>query len=62
MARETLKEAFAKELAMKAVMWGPSIAGTMLFGPAGLLLGAAASLAIVASGSDNSPQRSPGDK
>ena len=43
MARETLREAFAKDLAVKAVIWGPSIAGAMLLGPSGLLLGAAAS-------------------
>jgi hypothetical protein len=50
MPAETLREAFAKDLAVKAVVWGPSIAGVMLLGPVGLLLGAAASVAIVASG------------
>jgi hypothetical protein len=50
MAAETLKEAFARDLAVKAVIWGPSIAGAMLLGPVGLLVGAAVSVAIVASG------------
>ena len=50
MARETLREAFAKDLAVKAVIWGPSIAGVMLLGPVGLLLGPAVFVALVASG------------
>ena len=49
-------------LAVKAVIWGPSIAGAMLLGPVGLLVGAAVSVAIVASGDDNSPQQSSGDR
>jgi predicted PurR-regulated permease PerM len=43
-------------LTVKAVIWVPSIVGVMLFGPVGLLLGPAAWVALVASGSDNSPQ------
>ena len=50
MAAETLREALAMDLAVKAVVWGPSIAGVMLLGPVGLLLGAAAFVAIVMSG------------
>ena len=57
MARETLREALAKDLAVKAVIWGPSIAGAMLFGPVGLLLGAVASVALVASGGDGGKER-----
>jgi hypothetical protein len=53
---ETLREAFARDLTVKAVIWGPSIAAMMLLGPVGLLVGAAASVAIVASGGDNSAQ------
>jgi hypothetical protein len=56
MAAKTLGEAVATDLAVKAVIWGPSIAGAMLLGPVGLLLGAAVSVALVASGGDNSPQ------
>ena len=62
MAAKTLGEAVATDLAVKAVIWGPSIAGVILLGPVGLLLGAAASVAILASGGDNSPQPSPGDQ
>jgi hypothetical protein len=58
MARETLREAFAKDLSIKAVIWGPSIAAAMVFGPIGLVLGAAASVAIlVASGGDGGKER-----
>ncbi len=56
MPAETLREAFAKDLTVKAVIWGPSIAGAVLLGPVGLLVGAAVSVALVASGGDNSPQ------
>jgi len=62
MAERTLGEAVATDLAVKAVIWGPSIAGAILLGPVGVLLGAAATVALVASGGDNSPQPSPGDK
>jgi len=58
MARETLREAFAKDLAIKAVIWGPSIACAMVLGPIGLVLGAAASVAVlVASGGDGGKER-----
>jgi hypothetical protein len=49
-------------LTVKAVIWGPSIAGAILLGPVGLLLGAAVSVALVASGGDNSSQPSVGDQ
>ena len=62
MAARTLGEAVATDLTVKAVIWGPSIAGVILLGPVGLLLGAAASVAILASGGDNSSQPSSGDK
>jgi hypothetical protein len=55
MAERTLGEAVATDLAVKAVIWGPSIAGAILLGPVGVLLGAAATVALVASGGDNSP-------
>jgi len=57
MARKTLTEALATDLAVKAVIWGPCIAGVMLFGPVGLLLGAVASVALVASGGDGGKER-----
>jgi len=56
MAAKTLGEAVATDLTVKAVIWGPSIAGAILLGPVGMLLGAAVSVALVASGGDNSPQ------
>jgi hypothetical protein len=62
MAEKTLGEAVATDLAAKAVLWGPSIAGAILLGPVGLLLGPAALVAILATGGDNSSQPSSGDK
>jgi len=62
MAAKTLGEAVATDLTVKAVIWGPSIAGAILLGPVGVLLGAAASVAILASGGDNSSQPSAGDQ
>jgi hypothetical protein len=35
-----------KQLTAKAILWGPSLAGLLLLGPAGLLLGFAASVVI----------------
>jgi hypothetical protein len=62
MAERTFGEAVATDLAVKAVIWGPSIAGAILLGPVGVLLGVAATVALVASGADNSPPPSSGDK
>jgi hypothetical protein len=62
MAARTLGEAVATDLTVKAVIWGPSIAGAILLGPVGLLLGPAALVAILASGGDNSSQPSAGDQ
>ena len=62
MAEKTFGEAVATDLAVKAVIWGPAIAGAILLGPVGVLLGAAATVALVASGGDNSPQPSAGDQ
>jgi hypothetical protein len=55
MAGESIVRDAVTELAGKAVMWIPAIAGTILLGPAGGLLGFAASVAIVTSASSNSP-------
>lgn len=62
MAARSLGEALATDLAAKAVLWGPSIAGAILLGPVGLLLGPAALVALVASGGDNSTPPSVGDQ
>lgn len=55
MAGRTFGEELAQELVGKGVIWGPSIAGALLLGPLGILLGLATTAAIVASGSDSSP-------
>jgi hypothetical protein len=55
MAGTSFGEEFGGEMARKAVIWGPAVAGAVLLGPAGILLGLVASAAIVASGSDSSP-------
>jgi hypothetical protein len=62
MSAKTLGEAVATDLAVKAVIWGPAIAGAVLLGPVGVLLGAAATVALVASGGDKPSQPSAGDK
>jgi len=56
MAARSFGQAVATDLGAKAVIWGPAIAGTILLGPVGLLLGAAVTVALVASGGDNAPQ------
>ena len=55
MAGKSFGEEFAGELAGKAVIWVPSIAGAILLGPLGFLLGLATSAAIVASAGNSSP-------
>ena len=55
MADRSFGEELAGELAGRAVIWGPSLAGAILLGPVGLLLGLAASAALVASSSDSAP-------
>jgi hypothetical protein len=55
MAGRTVGEDVAVELVGKTVIWGPSIAGAILLGPVGFLLGLAASVALVASEIDRSP-------
>ena len=61
MAGTTFGEEFGGEMAGKAIMWGPALAGAVLLGPVGVVLGLAASVAIVASGNDNSSRASGGD-
>ena len=61
MAGKSFGEEFGGEMAGKAIMWGPAIAGAALLGPAGILLGLITSVAIVASGSNNPPQPSGSD-
>ena len=56
MSRKSFGQEFAEELIRKAVIWGPPVAGAMILGPAGIVVGAVAAAAIVGSGSsgDNS--------
>lgn len=54
MAAKSFEQEVAEELAGKAVMWGPAVAGGLVLGPVGALLGAIASVVIVASGSSAS--------
>ncbi len=58
MADKSFGEEFSGEMAGKALIWGPAIAGAVLLGPVGILVGIVASVAIVASGSDSSPPAS----
>jgi hypothetical protein len=55
MAGRTLVQEAAVELTGKAVMWGPAIAGAILLGPAGVVLGLATSVAIATRLSSSSP-------
>ena len=57
MAAKSVGEAVTQELAGKAIIWGPVIAGGLILGPVGALLGVLTSVVIVASGSGNSPPK-----
>lgn len=54
MARRTYGEEFGRELAGKAIIWGPAVAGAAVAGPVGLLVGAVVAVAIVMSGNNGS--------
>lgn len=54
MATKSFQQEVAEELAGKAVMWGPAVAGGLALGPVGALLGAIASVVIIASGTASS--------
>ena len=62
MAERTLGEDFRNEMVGKAVMWGPAITGAVLAGPVGFVLGLAASVVIVASGSGDNSSPPAGDQ
>jgi hypothetical protein len=53
MAGKTLGEELRNEMAGKAIVWGPAIAGGMLLGPVGFVLGLATSVVLVASGNSS---------
>jgi len=50
MAAKSFEEEVVRELAGKAVIWGPAVAGGFAFGPLGALVGAIASVVVVTSG------------
>ena len=54
MATKSFQQEVAEELAGKAVMWGPAVAGGLALGPIRALVGAIVSVVIVASGSSAS--------
>ena len=58
MDERTFGQEMAEELTAKAVIWGPGIAGAILLGPVGILLGLVATAVIVESVSSSS--RPPG--
>jgi hypothetical protein len=51
MSRSSSSEEVTYELARKALLWGPAVVG--LLGPAGLLAGAAAAVAVMCSHSND---------
>jgi hypothetical protein len=55
MAERSFVKDFGAELAGKALVWVPAIAGTIVLGPIGGVLGFAASVAIVGVASNSSP-------
>jgi len=50
----------AEKLVRKAVVWGPPIAGGLLLGPVGVMIGVATTAAIVGSGSSGDGSASHG--
>ncbi|MBI1347058.1 hypothetical protein GC163_12300 [bacterium] len=61
MSRKSVGQEIAEELIGKAVVWGPPIAGGLLLGPAGVVAGVAAVIAIISScnsGDDSAPNAS----
>jgi hypothetical protein len=53
-AAKSFQQEVAEEMAGKAMMWGPAVAGGLALGPVGAVLGAIVSVVIVASGSSAS--------
>lgn len=62
MAGRSFSEDLSNEIAGKAILWEPAVAGAALLGPAGIVLGLLTSVAIVAAGSGNSPAPTGGDQ
>jgi hypothetical protein len=53
MYRPSLEENVAENCSAKAALWGSAVAGAVLMGPLGIVVGAAAAAAIICSGSSD---------
>jgi hypothetical protein len=53
MTRKSFAQEYAEALISKAVIAGPAIAGGLLLGPAGVVVGIATAVVIVCSGSSD---------
>jgi len=60
MSEKTFGREMAEDLIRKAVIWGPPIAGAVILGPVGAMLGVAATTAILGSGSGSDGSASHG--
>jgi hypothetical protein len=60
MSGKSFGEEYAGELVGKAATWGPAIAGGLLLGPVGIMVGIAATAAVVCSGSSGDGSASHG--
>jgi hypothetical protein len=61
MAARRFGDEFNEQLARKAIMWGPAIAGGLFLGPAGIVLGLLTSASVVASDSNGNSSPRDGD-
>jgi hypothetical protein len=61
MAGRTIGEEVTKELAVKATIWGPALAGGVVAGPVGAAVGAVLGIAAILFGGSVSAPPSGGD-
>lgn len=50
MAERSIAEEMGRELAIKAALWGPAVAGAAVAGPVGFFAGLVAGVTIIVSG------------
>jgi hypothetical protein len=60
MTERSFGEDVAREIAGKAIMWIPAIAGALLLGPVGVVLGLTTSVAILSSFCKNDSENDQG--